>query len=77
MQEILCVGACFWKEIHLWCHLIPAVIVLEYTDHFSPDTGRAENMLNESWTVSCVVGWEITTPHCKKSEMLQNVGSSK
>ena len=53
MQEILYVGAGFWKEIHVCCHLGPAVIALEYSDHFSPDTGIAENVLNESWTASC------------------------
>jgi hypothetical protein len=77
MQEILYVGASFWKEIHVCCHLAPAVIALEYTDYFFPDTGIAENVLNESWTASCVVGWELTTLHCKESKMLQSVASSE
>jgi len=76
-MQILYVGAGFWKEIHVCCHLGPAVIALEYTDHFSLDTGIAENGLNGSWTASCVAGWEITTLHCKENKMLQNVASSE
>jgi len=77
MDEIVYVGAGFWKEIHVCCHLGPAVIALEYTDHLSPDTGIAENVLHESWTASCVVGWGLTTLHCKESKMSQNVESSE
>jgi len=75
MQEILYVGAGFGKKSMFGSHLGPAVIALEYTDHFSPDTGIAA--LNACWTANCVVGWELTTLHCKGSKMLQNVESSE
>lgn len=65
---ILYVGAGFWKEIYVCCHLDPAVIALEYADHFSPDTGIAENVLHESWTASCVGEWELTILHSKERE---------
>jgi len=75
MQEILYFGVGFGKKSMFGCHLGPAVIALEYTDHFSLDTWIA--VLNESRTASCVVVRVPTTLHCKGSKMLQNVESSE
>jgi hypothetical protein len=63
MHSILCDGACFWKEVH-FCFLQGPARALECTDHFRPDKGVVENLLNEPQTASCVVGLGLTTLYC-------------